>query len=121
MSDSQHNKLLPQARQLRRDMTPQERKLWYLFLRGYPVKVYKQKVIGSFIVDFYCHAARLVIEVDGTQHHTGQGSAHDDERTAFLQSRGLKVLRLTNAAIDLRFPSVCKVIQEEIQRRMNAP
>ena len=121
MSDSQHNSLLPQARKLRRDMTPQERKLWYLFLRGYPVKVYKQKVIGSFIVDFYCHAARLVIEVYGTQHHTGQGSAHDDERTAFLQSRGLKVLRLTNAAIDLRFPSVCKVIQEEIQRRMNAP
>ena len=62
---------------------------------------------------------RLVIEVDGSQHYTRQGSAHDDERTAVLQSRGLKVLRFSNAAIDLRFPSVCKIIQEEIQRRIN--
>ena len=63
-----NNKLLPTARQLRQEMTPQERKLWYLFLRDYSVKVYKQRIIGSFIVDFYCHAAKLAIELDGMQH-----------------------------------------------------
>ena len=58
-----NNKLLPFAKELRKDMTPQERKLWYLFLRKYPIKIYKQRIIDDYIVDFYCHAARLVIEV----------------------------------------------------------
>ena len=60
--------MLPQARALRRNMTPQEAKLWYQFLRNYPVKIYKQRIIESFIVDFYCSKAQLVIEVDGAQH-----------------------------------------------------
>ena len=64
--------MLPHARELRRDMTPQEQKLWYLFLRKYPVKVYKQRIIDSFIVDFYCASAKLVIELDGSQHYSDQ-------------------------------------------------
>lgn len=67
----QYNKnLIPRAKELRKDMTKQERHLWYDFLRFYPVKIYKQKVIDNFIVDFYCHKAKLVIELDGSQHYT---------------------------------------------------
>ena len=65
-------------------MTPHERKLWYLFLRKYPVKIYKQRIIGRFIVDFYCASARLVIELDGSQHYEPQGLAYDAERSQFL-------------------------------------
>ena len=66
-------RLLEQARELRRNMTPQERKLWYQYLRTYPVKIYKQQIIDSFIADFYYALARLVIEIDGAQHYTPQG------------------------------------------------
>jgi very-short-patch-repair endonuclease len=64
-----NKKLLPFAKELRKEMTKQERHLWYDFLRYYSVKIYKQKVIDNFIVDFYCHKARLVIELDGSQHY----------------------------------------------------
>lgn len=117
MSNSQHGKLLPQARQLRREMTPQERKLWYGFLRSYPVKVYKQKIIDRCIVDFYCHAAQLVIEVDGSQHYQRDGFATDLERTALLESRGLKVIRFSNPEVDLHFYKVCDIIRQTIEAR----
>ena len=116
-----NNKLLPTARQLRQEMTPQERKLWYLFLRDYSVKVYKQRIIGSFIVDFYCHAAKLAIELDGMQHYTEQGLAYDMERSAFLAGRGITVLRFTNKEIDQDFCTVCKTIGHTIQERMLLP
>ena len=69
-------------------MTRQEKHLWYDFLRYYPVKIYKQRIIDDFIADFYCHAARLVIELDGLQHYTNQGMAHDEERTKIFKSMG---------------------------------
>ena len=116
-----NNKLLPTARQLRQEMTPQERKLWYLFLRDYSVKVYKQRIIGSFIVDFYCHAAKLAIELDGMQHYKEQGLAYDMERSAFLAGRGITVLRFTNKEIDQDFCTVCKTIGHTIQERMRLP
>ena len=116
-----NNKLLPTARQLRQEMTPQERKLWYLFLRDYSVKVYKQRIIGSFIVDFYCHAAKLAIELDGMQHYTEQGLAYDMERSAFLAGRGITVLRFTNKEIDQDFCTVCKTIGHTIQERLRLP
>ncbi len=109
--------MLPRARELRKDMTPQERKLWYLFLRKYPVKIYKQRIIGSFIVDFYCASAKLVIEADGSQHYTEQGLAYDAERSAFLESLGLRVLRFTNQQIDDDFRSVCEAIDIAIRER----
>ena len=74
------NTKLEKAKSLRREMTPHERKLWYLFLRTYPVKIYKQRIIGSFIVDFYCAQAKLVIEIDGSQHYDKSGIAYDAER-----------------------------------------
>ena len=112
-----NNAMLPRARELRKDMTPQERKLWYLFLRKYPVKIYKQRIICSFIVDFYCASAKLVIEADGSQHYTEQGIAYDAERSAFLESLGLRVLRFTNQQIDDDFRSVCETIDIAIRER----
>ena len=73
-------------------MTPQERRLWYQFLRTYPVKIYKQRIIGSYIVDFYCASAKLVIEIDGSQHFEEQGLAYDAERTSYLESFTLLLL-----------------------------
>ncbi len=110
--------LLPLARQLRREMTPHERKLWYLFARTYPVKIYKQRIIQSYIVDFYCAAAKLVIELDGSQHFEDDGQKSDAARTAALQSLGLMVLRFSNAEIDHEFPAVCEQIDRIIQERV---
>lgn len=117
MSIPKDNKLLDRARELRRDMTPQERKLWYMFLRAYPIKFYKQRIIGSFIADFYCHSAKLVIEIDGSQHYERQGAAYDAERTAILESYGLAVLRFSNREIDTAFSQVCNTIDREVQDR----
>ena len=114
------SELIPNARALRREMTPQERHLWYDFLREYPVKFYKQRIIGSFIVDFYCASAKLVIELDGSQHYEEQGLAYDAERTAYLEALGLKVLRFSNADINQRFKSVCEAIHKAIQKEIEA-
>ena len=112
---------LENARRLRREMTPHERKLWYLFLRKYPVKIYKQRIIGKFIVDFYCASAKLVIEVDGSQHYEPQGMAYDVERSAFLSALGLDVLRFSNRDIDRDFRGVCEQIDLTIQYRQESP
>lgn len=113
-----NNSMLKRAKELRRDMTPQERKLWYMFLRTYPVKFYKQRIIESFIVDFYCHAAKLVIEIDGSQHYEPQGQAYDEERTAILKKYGLEVLRFSNREINTDFRAVCEQIDYTIKGRL---
>ena len=118
MENKKNASLLPLARQLRREMTPHERKLWYLFLRTYPVKIYKQRILGSYIVDFYCAAAKLVIELDGSQHFEDGGIANDAARTKDLQSLGLMVLRFTNTEIDREFPAVCERIDQVIKARI---
>ena len=112
------NSLLGNARALRKNMTPHERKLWFLFLRTYPVRIYRQKIIDHYIVDFYCSAAKLVIEIDGTQHYEIKGAAKDRERDRALESLGLKVIRVSNREIDREFASVCAYIDREIQTRM---
>ena len=112
-----NNKLLNVARILRRNMTRQERHLWYDFLQHYPIKIYKQRIIDNFIVDFYCHRARLVIELDGSQHYTEQGKTHDEARTEILEKYGLYVLRFSNKDIDENFDGVCCLIDKTIQER----
>ena len=102
-------------------MTPHERKLWYLFLRKYPLKIYKQRIIGRFIVDFYCASAGLVIELDGSQHYEPQGLAYDTERSQFLMALGLEVLRFSNWDIDCDFRDVCTQIDLIIQKRLHSP
>ena len=102
-------------------MTPQELRLWYRFLRTYPIKIYKQRIIGEYIVDFYCHPARLVIEIDGSQHYDPEGIAYDEARTAYLESLGLKVVRFSNADINVRFSAVCEEIHRIITHRTQPP
>ena len=121
MTIPKDNTRLENARRLRREMTPHERKLWYLFLRKYPVKIYKQRIIGRFIVDFYCDSAKLVIEVDGSQHYEPQGMTYDAERSAFLSSLDLEVLRFSNRDIDREFHGVCEQIDITIQSRLQGP
>ena len=121
MTIPKDNRQLENARQLRREMTPHERKLWYLFLRKYPVKIYKQRIIGRFIVDFYCASAKLIIEVDGSQHYEPQNMAYDTERSAFLSALDLEVLRFSNREIDRDFRSVCEQIDFTIQNRLQDP
>ena len=118
MTIPKDNSQLENARRLRREMTPHERKLWYLFLRKYPVKIYKQRIIGRFIVDFYCASAKLVIEADGSQHYEPQGMAYDAERSAFLSALGLEVLRFSNRDIDRDFHGVCEQSGITIQNRL---
>ncbi len=102
-------------------MTSHERKLWYLFLRKYPVKIYKQRIIGRFIVDFYCASVRLIIELDESQHYETQGLTYDAERSQFLTALGLEVLRFSNRDIDRDFRGVCTQIDFNIQKRLQAP
>ena len=106
MTIPKDNSQLENARRLRKEMTPHEHKLWYLFLRKYPVKIYKQRIIGRFIVDCYCASARLVIELDGSQHYEPQGLTYDAERSRFLTALGLEVLRFSNRDIDRDFRGV---------------
>ena len=113
-----NNDMLDVARRLRREMTPQEQRLWYVFLRKYPVKFYKQRIIESFIVDFYCADARLVIELDGSQHYTEQGKEYDEQRTAILEQYGVQVLRFTNLDVDRHLDAVCTQIDSTIERRV---
>ena len=113
-----NNRMLDRAKELRRAMTPQERKLWYIFLRKYPIKIYKQRIIDSFIVDFYCASAKLVIEVDGSQHFTNQGLAYDKERSDMFLKYQLHVMRFTNYEVDHCFASVCEHIHRVIQERL---
>ena len=115
-----NNKLLNIAKTLRRNMTRQERHLWYDFLQHYPIKIYKQRIIDNFIVDFYCHSARLVIELDGSQHYTEQGKIYDIERTEVLQKYGIHVLRFSNRDIDETFKGVCYVIDKTIKERVES-
>ena len=91
-------------------MTKQERKLWYRFLKNLPVTVHRQKVIGIYIVDFYCAAAKLVIELDGSQHYADEAKQRDRERDDYLSSMGLTVVRYTNLQIDREFETVCRDI-----------
>ena len=114
-------KLLANARSLRRNMTKEERHLWYDFLKDYPLHVYKQRVIGNYIVDFYCDAAKLVIELDGSQHFEEKGISYDTERTKYLEGLGLAVLRIPNNEGFGNFEGVCMFIHRMIQRRIKNP
>ncbi|MBQ2782372.1 MAG: endonuclease domain-containing protein [Oscillospiraceae bacterium] len=112
-----HNtKLVPFAKKLRNEMTKEERKLWYDFLKDYPVRFMRQRIIGRFIVDFYCAKAKLVIELDGSQHYEKDGLARDAERTAFLEGLGLRVLRIPNNAVNDNFNHVCEYIDTAVRQ-----
>ncbi len=91
-------------------MTAEERKLWYEFLKPAPFHISRQKVLGCYIVDFYCASAKTVIELDGSQHYEPENKAKDETRDAYFLERGIKVLRYTNLQIHQEFDSVCNDI-----------
>ena len=109
-------KNIPLAIALRKNMTPWENKLWYQFLRAYPLRFQRQKAIGEFIVDFYCAKAQLVIEVDGGGHYTLEQRAKDEERTRALENMNLTVIRVCNTDIDRNFRGVCEYIDLCVRR-----
>ena len=110
--------LVSRAKNLRKNGTRQEKHLWYDFLRNYPVRFQRQKPIERFVVDFYCHTAKLVVEVDGLQHITEQGTAYDRERSDCLRKYGLKIIRFSNQEVERNFSGVCEAIHQEVQQRI---
>lgn len=117
-----HNpKLSANARVLRKDMTPEERHLWYDFLRLYPVRFLRQKVIDAYIVDFYCSRARLVTELDGSQHYEEKGLLKDKIRTGKIENRNLTVLRIPNNEINQNFEGVCEYIDLCVKESLHQP
>ena len=117
---SKHNKqLVPLAKQLRKEMTKEERHLWYDFLRTHPVRFSRQKILGKFIADFYSAEAKLVIELDGSQHYEDGNMEKDAERTAFLEGYGLTVIRIPNNEVNSNFRGVCAYIDAAVRQSLS--
>ena len=115
-----HNKqLVPLAKQLRKEMTKEDRHLWYDYLRTYPVRFSRQKVLGKYIADFYSAEAKLVIELDGSQHYETDGIEKDSQRTAFLEGYGLKVIRIPNNEVSRNFRGVCEYIDAAVRQSLS--
>ena len=115
-----HNpQIVPAARMLRKSMTKEERHLWYDYLKTHSVRFNRQKVLGKYIADFYSAEARLVIELDGSGHFTEEGLAYDTARTAFLESYGLKVIRIPNNEVNRNFRGVCEYLDRIIEQSLS--
>ena len=117
---SKHNKqLVPLAKQLRKEMTKEERHLWYDFLLTYPVRFSRQKVLGKYIADFYSAEAKLVIELDGSQHYEIHETEKDAERTSFLEGYGITVIRIPNNEVSRNFLGVCEYIDTAVKQSLS--
>ena len=110
MNKTNNPKLKPYAQKLRREMTKEERHLWYDFLKGLPVTFNRQKVIGNYIADFYCASSKLIIELDGSQHFQKDGIHTDEQRDAYFNELGIRTLRYSNDDINNSFDAVCEDI-----------
>lgn len=106
-----NKKLVSRAKELRKNMTVAEQKIWKNYLKSFPYRVYRQRPIENFIVDFYCPKLKLVIEIDGDSHYTENAQDYDRERTQFLQTYGLKVIRFKNDDVLSNFTGVVNVIE----------
>lgn len=119
---SKHNRqLVPLAKKLRKEMTKEERHLWYDFLRSYPVRFSRQKVLGKYIADFYSAEAKMVIELDGSQHYEPDNIQKDNERTEFLKGYGLKIIRIPNNEVAQNFRGVCEYIDAAVKQSLSQP
>ena len=114
MNDQYNGKLTANARKLRKTMTKEERHLWYDCLKTLPVTVHRQKSLGPYIVDFYIASAKLIVELDGSQHYEQEHQARDAERDDYLKRNGFEVMRYSNADVNYRFQSVCEDIWNHI-------
>ena len=119
MQRKHNSNIVLTARMLRKNMTKEERHLWYDFLRDYPIRFVRQKVLGKYIADFYCAKAKIVIELDGSGHYTEEGKQYDIERTAFLEEYGLKVIRVLNSEIINNFRAVCEYIDTIVKQSLS--
>ena len=116
MSYGRNHTLLGHARSLRKSMTKEERHLWYDFLRYCSPRFRRQELIGSYIVDFFCYDANLIIELDGSQHYKPENIQYDAARTAYFHSLGLHVLRISNLDVDTNFQGVCEMILQTMKQ-----
>ena len=117
---AKHNKqLVPLAKQLQKEMTKEERYLWYDFLRTHPVRFSRQKVLGKYIADFYSAEAKLIIELDGSQHYEDGNAQKDAERTAFLEGYGLTIIRIPNNEVSKNFHGVCEYIDNMVRQSLS--
>ena len=114
MNENNNPQLKPFAQKLRRDMTKEERHLWYDFLKDLPVTVNRQKVIGTYIADFYCASAKIIIELDGSQHYMEKGQDYDRKRDAYFSELGISVLRYSNYDVNSNFDGVCTDILKHL-------
>ena len=119
MERKHKTKLNDNAKNLRKNMTKEERHLWYDFLRSYPVRFLRQKVIDNYIADFYCHEARLIIELDGSQHYEENGLLKDKIRTEKIESRNLTVIRIPNNEVNNNFRGVCEYIDWRVKESLH--
>ena len=118
--DRKHNSnIVPFAKELRKNMTKEERHLWYDFLKTYPVRFLRQKVLGKYIADFYCAKANIVIELDGSQHYEDEGLINDEKRTEYLEQYGIKVIRISNLDVLKNFEGVCMYIDNEVKQSLS--
>ena len=113
----QNKELKARAQNLRKTMTKEEAHLWYQYLCRAKYRFRRQYVIGNYIVDFYCHQAKLVVELDGSQHYDSEKIEYDKNRTAYLESQGIKVLRFSNLDVIRRFRDVCEEIYQNMEVR----
>ena len=121
MQHKHNHALVPFAKQLRNNMTKEERHLWYDFLKDYPVRFQRQKVLGKYIADFYCAAAKVVIELDGSQHYETEEREKDAARTAYLQGYDLRIIRIPNNAVMRNFYGVCEYIDVVRRQSLSQP
>ncbi len=110
MKHNRNEALVGNARALRKNMTRQERMLWFQFLRYCKPRFRRQEIIGNYIADFFCHTAKLVIEIDGSQHYEPDERNADNARSEYFHKEGLKILRFSNADVDKHFDSVCQAV-----------
>ena len=113
-----HSLIVERAMKLRNEQTKEERKLWYVFLNKYPIKIRRQYPLDYYIADFFCREARLIIEIDGIQHQLESGLKYDEKRTKFIESMNYKVVRFNNTDIKNRFDDVCYYIDLIIKERL---
>ena len=120
MEHKHNSSLVPFAKELRNNMTKEESHLWYDFLKGYAPRFQRQKIIGKYILDFYCAAANMEVELDGSQHYSAEGKENDGERTKALEEYKIKVLRFSNLEIKQNFEGVCRKIENEVKQSLTA-
>ncbi len=114
----EQKELRKRSQELRRQMTKEERHLWYDFLKTYPVQFKRQYSIGAYIVDFYCFHARLIIELDGSQHYEPEAMEYDRMRSEYLQKQDFLVLRFSNSDVMTQFRAVCETIDTAVKNRV---